>query len=231
MTPKYIEDHQIVLKYLRQQLSEHERTEFEEYWAQNPAIIHELEATAQLQVGLGKLHESGRLAGSVSTRAPRRLGWPIALAASLIVAAIGAMSWMGLRDAEAPALAASPDQLRTDSAALPTLPVDVLRARGGLYDTVIALPKMPAVLELHVLPDEQTPSAQYTASLLSIANDGTRSALGSVSGLPVSEDGSILIYVDSTRLVPSRYELRLTSQAAAQSPMSYLIKVNPPTDN
>jgi hypothetical protein len=231
MTPKYIEEHQIVLKYLRQQLSEHERTEFEEYWVQNPAIIHELEATAQLQVGLGKLHESGRLAGTASARAPRRLGWPVALAASLIVAAIGAVSWVRLRDAEAPTLAASPDQLRADSTALPALPVDVLRARGGLYDTVITLPKLPAVIELHILPDAQTPSGQYTATLLSIANDGARSTLGSVSGLPLTEDGSVIVYVDSTRLAPARYELRLANQAATQTPMSYLIKVDPPTGN
>jgi hypothetical protein len=234
MTRKYIDEQQVFPRYLGGQLSQRERAEFEEYWARNPSIIDELEATARLQDGIGQLHGTGRFAEVLRQRASHRFGWPVALAASLIVAVVGVFAWIGVRDANSPILAASPAQFLTNTAAPASQLVDVQRARGTLYDATIALPNAPTLLELHVLPDTRTPSARYTATLLSITSDGTRTALGTAIGIPLDEDGSVIVYVDSARLEPTRYELRLTADPqtnATDKPMSFLLKVNPPASN
>jgi hypothetical protein len=107
--------------------------------------------------------------------------------------------------------------------------VDLLSARSSLYDAVIELPKTPAVLELHVLPEGIPRAAQYEIRLLRIIDAGQRTELGVVSGLQPDTDGFLTVFVDPALLVPAQYELRIQDEKPASSrrTASFLIKVDP----
>lgn len=231
MSRQYIDDHQIISKYLGGELSDHERTEFEAYWAEHPELIEELEVDARLESGFAHLRKSGRLDALISVRPTRRSVWPIALAASLI-AGVGIAVWMGAeRTARPIALAVSVAALNEayvgSSRTLQS--IDLLPVRSTLYDAVIELPKKPAALELHVLPEGVPKSSQYQISLLQISSDGKRVQLGAIDGLQPDADDFLTVYVDSARLVPGQYELRVAGAKSSSSGQSgsFLIKVNP----
>jgi hypothetical protein len=223
----------IISKYLGGQLTDPERTEFEAYWAEHPEIIEELEVDARLESGFAHLQKSGTLDALVNAGSPRRAAWPIALAASLI-AGVGVAVWVGGGPTVRPvALAASVAALNEayGGKSLPVQAVDLLGARSTLYDAVIELPKTLTVLELHVLLEDIQTSAQYQITLLEISSEGKRAELGTVGGLQSDADGFLTVYVDSARLIPAQYELRIQGEKPASSSRtgSFLIKVVPAT--
>ena len=230
MSRQYIDDHQIISKYLGDQLSDHDRTEFEAYWAQHPEITDELEIDARLESGLAHLQASRKLDHSNNARSTHRSVWPIALAASLI-AGVGIALWMGgagsVRTVTLAASIAALSEAHDGNSPL-VQSVDLLHARGTLYDAVIELPKTPVILELHLLPEGIPASAKYAVSLLEISSGGKRAELGTVAGLGTDADGFLTVYVDAAGLEPAQYELRVQgAQPAVTNEMdSFLIKVD-----
>ena len=56
-----------VERYLAGRLSDAEQRRFEAYWAENPGLVRDLEASAQLQSGLAMLRERGVAATLAAT--------------------------------------------------------------------------------------------------------------------------------------------------------------------
>ena len=228
MSRRYIDEHQIISKYLGDELSDREREEFEAYWAEHPEITEELEGDARLESGFAHLQKSGKLDAIIHAATPRRAVWPIALAAS-VVAGVSVALWMRGEDSARPVLAVSVAALNEAYAGKPLQLVELLPARGTLYDAVIELPRTPAALELHVLPEGIPKSMQYTLALVKIVANGERAALGVIGGLRPDVDGFLTLYIDSARLVPGQYELRLQAEppTGSSAASSFLIKVDP----
>jgi ferric-dicitrate binding protein FerR (iron transport regulator) len=86
---KYLDDHDIIERYLADQLPEAEREGFEAYFLQHPEVVQQMDRTAKLKSALMDLDAAGRLQPLLVAKASRR--WLIALAALGGMAALAAI--------------------------------------------------------------------------------------------------------------------------------------------
>jgi ferric-dicitrate binding protein FerR (iron transport regulator) len=86
---KYLDDHDIIERYLADQLPEAEREGFEAYFLQHPEVVQQMDRTAKLKSALMDLHAAGRLQPLLASQPARR--WLIALAALGAIAALAAI--------------------------------------------------------------------------------------------------------------------------------------------
>ena len=205
-------------RYLAGRLSDTEQQRFEAYWAENPGLVRELEASAQLQSGLAMLRERGELAGLM-----RGSWWPgrfrlLVLAASVALCAFGALAWRAAQQLPSGvALASSVASLPAlRGASLPVGAVStVMRMRSaGAVDAVVELPDSPQVIELRVLPDVDPESAAPTPSQFEVTL--VEEAAGDLPGATVARariaagvDGFLSVFLDSRTLRPARYRLNV----------------------
>ena len=140
---KLKDDPTLASRYLADQLSEAERDAFETSLLRDPEVAQELEATARLKVGLGRLRESGELDKIVRARPFFERPAFLAAAASIGVLAIGLVfvRWQG---ATAPSVLASSASEFIDvsgkALAVGSTP-PMLRLRSEKYDAEIELPR------------------------------------------------------------------------------------------
>ncbi len=240
-TPSLIDDPTRASRYLADQLSEAESTEYETRLIQDPDVVAELEATARLKIGLDRLRRSGELSelirGSGAPH-PGRL-WMLALAASLAAIVIGIGTWFPRGGTSmAPVLAASATAFKDRGghslSVLATAPL--FRTRAERYDAVIELPASRGAIKLRLLPSTPIGSARYQASLARIRDDDSSERIVQIGGLqPSQEDGFVDVYADSSLLAPGRYRLILTREAVGSAPSSggiagdsdsFVIKIN-----
>jgi hypothetical protein len=208
----------VVNRYLADQLSDLERTEFERRMVESPAVLAELEAVARLKVGLFALRGSGDLDGIIAAqRRWTQTNW-LALAASVAAVAIGVVLWRGEPQATSPVLTAALSALVDDAGgALPLVGRHaVLSTRAEGYDAVIESPRTAGALELRVLPDTSAgdEAARYRVEIARILDDGAFEAVASVGDLRAQEDGFVTLYASSARLVPGRYRLSIANESA-----------------
>jgi hypothetical protein len=213
-----------VERYLAGRLSDAEQRRFEAYWAENPGLVRDLEASAQLQSGLAMLRERGELDGLM-----RGSWWPgrfrlLVLAASVALCAFGALAWRAAQQLPAAvALASSAASLPSlQGASLPVGAVStVMRMRSaGAVDAVVELPESPQALELRVLPDIDPESAasqpsRFEVTLVEEASGDLPGAGVASARIAAGVDGFLSVFVDSRTLRPARYRLRVDPIAGA----------------
>jgi len=232
---KYIEDHDIVARYLADQLSDTERERFEAYFLEHPELVAELNRAAQFKSGLMDLGESRELQKLLKTQLRGRPSNRIAIAASVLLVVIGGSIWFYLQNTARPILAASVTALtyRFQS----TLPVEgsynIQRTRTSSYDaTIIKLPANSAVVELRIKPEARVLPSRYRISLGVVSVNDTITQLATLSDLQLAKDGFVPIYLNSSELSPAIYELKISADVdtnAASSTSSFLIEVLAPS--
>jgi hypothetical protein len=228
LTKQYIDEHQVLERYLADQLSNLERDQFEDYYAEHPEVLRDLEAVASIKMGTELLRESGELQTLLRARRAPRWRSGLALAAALLVAILAAGYWFR-NDATSPVILAGrldafPTQLTLGKA------YQVQRTRGDA-DALITLPPSPQALQLRVRPmfEPQPPSFRIQLSSIAEASDA-RTALASLDKLRLDADGFLTFYIDSARLQPGNYELRVSNAstgATTPTVSDFLIEVVP----
>jgi hypothetical protein len=231
-----IDDPTRASRYLADQLSEAECAAYEARFIEDPDAVAELEATARLKIGLERLRRNGELSELIAgTGAPGpNRTWVLAMAASLAAIAIGVGLWFPRTGVpSAPVLASAVTAFRDHNghslSVLATTPL--FRTRAERYDAVIELPNTRGAIKLRVLPSAPADSARYQASLARIKEDDDSSErIVAIDDLkPSAEDGFVDLYADSALLVPGRYRLILTREAAGSAGAesdTFVIKVN-----
>jgi hypothetical protein len=232
-----IDDPTRASRYLADQLTEAECAEYEARIASDPETVAEIEATARLKIGLDRLRRSGELSElmTATTASPQGQTWMLAMAATLAAVVIGAGLWFPrFHSTGTPLLAAALGSFKDPSgrslAVVSTTPL--FRTRAERYDAVIDLPGTRGAIRLRVLPSNPTPSAHYQAALARVRDDDSSETAVTVRDLqPSSEDGFVDVYADSSLLVPGRYRLILTREAANSAAGSgesdtFVVKVN-----
>jgi hypothetical protein len=202
----------VVERYLADQLSDAERSEFEDYYAEHPDVLRDLDAVAGIKLGVAMLRDSGELAAltAMPPPAPRwRAG--LALAATLLIAILAGTYWFS-NDAGPPViLADNLDALGLSASVAASYQVQ--RTRSDV-DAVISLPPGPQAVRLRVRPEFETPPTSYRIELSAIAATGeVRTQVAATGKLGLDADGFVTIYVNSVYLRPGNYELRVINEA------------------
>ena len=83
---KYLDDHDVIERYLADQLPEAEREGFEAYFLQHPEVVQQLDRTAKFKSALMDLDAAGRLQPLLASSPAR--GWLIPLIALAGIAAV-----------------------------------------------------------------------------------------------------------------------------------------------
>jgi hypothetical protein len=226
LTKQYIDEHQVVERYLADQLSEAEREEFEDYYAEHPDVLRELDVVAGIKLGVAMLRESGELAALTAARPAPRWRAALALAATLLVAIIAGTLWFTKDASPAAILSGNLDALGLSSPIAASYQVQ--RTRSDT-DATISLPARPQPIRLRVRPVFEMPPASYRIELLSIAETSdVRTPIAATDRLRLDVDGFVTIYVNSGYLRPGNYELRVADEASsAGSPVTndFLIEI------
>jgi hypothetical protein len=230
---QYLDDHHVVARFLSGQLTEDESREFEEYMTANPDVVHDLEATARLKVGLHVLKETGELDSLLRPKSFFR-DTRYALAASAALLALCALFYFRGGAPPTPKLFASMSALVDPRGHL--LPLArtyaILRTRGNGYDALVELPATPQGIELRLLPENSAHPARYRVSLARVADDDSLTTVGSVAGLTPSANGFVCVYFDSSKLTRGRYQLTIRGDVGTDAPDAvslFRIKLIPPT--
>jgi hypothetical protein len=232
MNRQYLDDHHVIARFLSGQLSEDESREFEEYMIANPEIVHELESTARLKVGLHALNDRGELEGLLKSKAFFR-DTRYALAASIAILAVCALLYFRGGAPPTSHLLASMSTLVDPAGHLMPLArtYAILRTRGTDYDALVELPTTPQAIELRVLPENSAHPARYRVSLARVTDDGSLSTIGSVAGLIPDANGFVSVYFDSSKLTHGRYQLTVRGDVDTDVPDTeslFRIKLIPP---
>jgi hypothetical protein len=214
LTKQYVDEHQLVERYLADQLSDAERNQFEDYYAENPDALRDLDAVAGIKLGVALLRESGELAALTAARPAPRWRAGLAMAATLLVAIVAGAYWFR-NDAGPPVILAS--NLDAFGSPLPlAASYQVQRTRSDV-DVSITLPPSPQAIRLRVRAIfDPPPPASYRVELLSLAetSDG-RTTLAATGKFGLDADGFVTIYLNSAHLRPGNYELKVADEAAA----------------
>lgn len=213
LTRQYIDEHQVVERYLAGQLSDAERDEFEDYYAEHPDVLRDLDAAAGIKLGVAMLRDAGELAVLTAVPAAPRWRAGLALAATLLLAIVAGTYWFS-NDAGRPViLAGNLDALGLSPPVAASYQVQ--RTRSDV-DATISLPPGPQAVRLRVRPVFETPPASYSIELLAIAATGdVRTQLAATGELGLDADGFVTIYINSAYLRPGNYELRVANEAVA----------------
>jgi hypothetical protein len=227
---QHIDDHDFVARYLADQLSDAERERFEAYYLEHPEMLQELNRTAQFKSGLMDLHKLGELETILNQRPWWQRTSRLAIAASLLVAVIGAGIWFNWHGASQPILASSVTALTHRYQ--PTLPIagsfNIQRTRTSSYDATINLPESAAAIELRVKPEVSAIPARYRVGLARVSADNSVTQIAEVKALQPAKDGFVAIYLNSAALSPAIYEIKLSSDIDAnvtKAESSFLIEV------
>jgi hypothetical protein len=209
------EDPTVVGRYLAGQLSDAERAAFEERLERDPAVLHELEATARLKVGLAKLRETGELDALLAPPPWYQRNLTLATAAMLAIVVLGVLLVrLGPVSSQPPLLAASAGSLvdQQGSALAITSTLAVFRKRVDADDAIIESSPTAAAVELRVLPDTKAESGLYEMTLSRIDEDGSLAEVASLADLRPADDGFVTLFIDRSRLEPGRYRLDVLAE-------------------
>ena len=214
MTRQYIEEHQIVERYLGDQLADAEREAFESYYLAHPEVLQELQAAAGLELGLQRLQARGQLQSRPA------VGWRygLAMAAALLLMVYGTSVWRGHPE-EAARVAAVQLQQLVDRHGTPlevAATYDIERTRNR-FDAVVALPRLPQAIQLRVRPEVTPVAAAYQVTFIALDATGARRVVARLAGLRPTADEFIELFVSSKHLNPGTYELELRRNDAPYS--------------
>jgi hypothetical protein len=232
LSRKYIDDNDVVARYLADRLSDAERESFEAYYIEHPEMLQEVNRTAQFKSGLIDLRDAGKF-GNLSQPAPSWNGARVvAIAASIALLAVIGGIWRGWNIELRPTLAGSVSAL--SNAFQSTLPVvesySIQRTRSSSYDATIPLPITPAAIELRIKPKVPAVPATYKVSFGAVTADNSTKDTIAIGGLRTAKDGYITVYMNTANLPPAVYELTIAADDGSSTPdttRSYLIELVP----
>jgi hypothetical protein len=189
MDRKDIDSRHIVARYLADQLTDSERQAFETYYVEHPEILQDMEAVAQLKLGLQHLHKRHEL--DALTRGRRWLIAPRFLAAAAVLLASVALVLFLLRGpSRQPLLAATSGELHTWRGE--TLPIAsthmLLRTRGSGPDAQIVIGASSESVELLVMPEHDAHPQIYRLALASLDDQGRVTVVAELQGLPRTQE-------------------------------------------
>jgi hypothetical protein len=228
LSRKYIDDNDVVARYLADQLTDEEREAFEAYYLEHPEVVQELNAVAQFKSGLVELQRSGTLQSILGRRPWWQRAPNLAIAASLVVAIVAGSVWFHRQDAASPILATSMAEFsggRQTPLAIGAS-YDLQRTRSSSYDATIKLPREAAGIELRVKPDAPAQPAIYRAEL-SVVNEDSSKRLSEANRIVAADDGFVAIFLNSSVLRPGVYELKVAGDvgtSSADAPTSFLLE-------
>ena len=248
MNRNYIDDHHIVARYLADQLSEAERSAFETCLLEQPEIVRDLEATAQLKVGLMRLRDSGDLARLMQPQPWHRAGVGTLLralrsksamsaVATVVIALVGTVLWLNARSPSGPWMAPTPAALGNPSRSSPGEPLQIaatytiLRTRGTTVDAEIERPAIsagPQAIALRILPELTARPAIYRLALYSMTAADAARDVATITGLTPDPDEFVPVYIDASKLVAGRYRLVMQGAAGtsgADEPATFNVEV------
>lgn len=235
-----VPDPTLANRYLAGQLSAAEQAEYEALLREHPEVLRELEAVARLKVGLAKLQEQGSLDALIDAPASAgRFGLLrhpglVALAASLMLAVVGALLWNNTQS-RAPALYASLDELQAHGARALVAQFTLVRTRAAQAGVQVAAPPAQQALALRILPDVPAGSSGYRVELYRAQGDGA--AAGKPLAIsPASQpaaDSFITLYANSELLGEGSYVLKVApagtpAAGVAAEPEEFQIRVTKP---
>jgi hypothetical protein len=217
-------------RYLANQLSDAERTDYEALLTNSTEALAELEATARLKVGLERLREEQEI--PVLLRRPSSSRWTswLPLAAGVAALCIGTALWRSDRAAPGPLFESSMNAL-VDVSGHPlriTATTALYRKRTGVLDAVIELPPARGILEWRSTASPGAEPQRYSVVLSLVGEDETLRTVGAIDGLIPDNDGVIKWYTDTSRLIPGRYKLTLRKQSQRgqpAAPETFLINI------
>lgn len=207
-----INDNNLVARYLADQLSSGERESFEEYFMGHPEMLRELNRTALFKAGLMDLREAGTLDDAIARPTFETRTKVLAVAASLVLIAIGTLTFLGTRTTT---IAAARN---TDLSSIfrPALPIastfQIQRTRSSSYDASIELPTQTSAIEIRIKPESPVASARYSISLGEIQSDYSITHVTTITGLKQESDGFVTMYLNSARLRPAIYEVKISTE-------------------
>jgi hypothetical protein len=204
-------------RYLAGQLTAAEQAEYEALLLENPEALRELEAVARLKVGMARLQEQGKLAALID--APANAGrfgllrhpGLVALAASLMLAVVGALLWQNTQS-RAVALVASLNNLQSHGVRSLVGQYTLVRTRAANAEVQIPTPPARQALELRILPDVPAGSSGYRVELYRALSDGSAEPkpLASSSDAKPGADSFVTLYANSELLGEGAYLLKVT---------------------
>ena len=214
-----INEGHLIASYLAGRLPPGDEDAFEQYVSEHPEICADIEQTLKLKEGLARLRERGELDTLLRVPASRR--WvPYAAAASLAVATVAGLLWLQLRSPAPAMLFLSPSELATrhhESVAIRGSYV-LARTRGGASLTEVSLPAEPGAIELKILPSGVSNDTRYNVGLRRLRLPNAPSNVEQVKVGPMTPDGYVTVYVDSSQLTPGDYEVSVTPDVSGESP-------------
>jgi hypothetical protein len=215
LTRQYIDEHQVLERYLADKLSDVERDQFEDYYTQHPEMLHELDAAASIKLGTALLRQSGEL--ERLTKPPRSARWrtALALAASLLLALVAGTYWFSRNDGPPVILAGNLAELRSPLSLGASYQLQ--RTRSDV-DVLVTLPATPQAIRLRVRPAFEPRPQRYRVELSSIAEAGdARTPVARLGQLELDAEGFVPVYVDTAYLRPGMYELELLDDTAPRT--------------
>jgi hypothetical protein len=212
----------VIARYLSGNLSDSEAARFEDWWARNPAAIHDIDRVARLQDGLHGLRERGELDPLM-----RRSWWTGTLRVMAMAASIGALGlavwlWQAGATATAPRLAALPVSFDELARRAPATAQYFMTLRSRDSANTVVLPATPAALHWRLLPDHTAADRRYRVTLTPADTPGGATVVAAVEAAP---DGFIDVYVDSRSLRVGQYWLGI--EPATSTPGSTQAKPFP----
>jgi hypothetical protein len=212
MERQHIDDEHMVARYLAGQLDEAESTAFEARYAQDPAIVKDLERTLRLKEGLAILKERGELESLLRSRP----AWQpaLALAAGLAVLVIGVLLWVGRAVTPIAGTIAALTEHRGSPLRVANTYV-LARTRGPAPSMAVALPKEPAAIELRMIPSSRPQDGAFHIVLSQLDAANVAAPVGDTRAAASSEDGFVTAYIDSASLSLGRYLIELQPEHPA----------------
>ena len=222
---RYIDDNDVIARYLADRLSDEEREGFEAYYLEHPEMLQELNRTAQFKSGLVDLQKSGELNRLIENRSWWQRVGGLAVAASVVLTIVGAGIWFNWQNRPTPILAASTAALVDSSQ--PVLPIagryTLETTRTSSYDATIQLPINPAAIELKIRPE--IPAERYRLRLARITQADARTSLAELDNLRPTADGLVTTYLNTRDISPGVYELGIASSSERNVETSFYVEI------
>jgi hypothetical protein len=214
-------------RYLADQLSEPELGEYEALVLNDAQVVAELEATARLKVGLGRLRETGELQRLLQRRSRSGLSYILAAAAVVVAVVIGLGTWLPRRLPGVPVVVESAAALRNASGASLQVgsTVAVFHKRAGAADGVIEKGAAGTGIAIRVLPSVTSPSGRYHLWLSRVRPGESPASVAELEAV-AGADGFVSVYADASRLTPGRYRLTLVGPEKPAEPDVFTIDVS-----
>lgn len=206
MDRQYIQDQQIIERYLNDQLSAGEAQAFEEYYMTDPGVLEELQLAERLKQGLQALNDAGELSRSRGRNGlPGLFRSPIFAAAASILAVVSIV-FSGVTYRENLGLRSVAQRAENP---VTTRLIPLISVRGG-SDVNVAVTNDDEWTVL-LVDAGFTPYDEYRASVTR-TDAGDVEPIWQLGGLTPTYDEQIAVGLPGSLLVPGEYEIRIAGR-------------------